>query len=248
MKTTSRHALGVSFAMLALCACGGGSGGGSSSVLKGTWYGSGLDLINNPNGMVMRVVVEDGNKITEVEVDGVNQQVTGSLARVQSQIYEFSLDDGTLGGIAFDDTLEHGFLITDTMTFAVLERGAVGLPAYQVADVYDMNLEGLTITVDASFDLDEVLDTQMQVFVDGTFSGFTSSGWNITNKPGNFLDFGSQVFGIWVSDYTANTPGGVSTGQTGWFLSCDGSFVGALIMDDTAAALDEWAFGAWSVK
>jgi len=242
MKTASRHTLGASLALLALFSCGGGSGGGGSSgVLEGTWFGAGVD----GGGVVMTVVIDDSNKITDILIDGQSENVTGTIQWVQSRIFEFVLSDGTEGGLVVDDALAHAILLDEFERMAVLEKGAVGLPAYVESDMFDAQYAGLTAFLDASLNLDEVVDTQLTVNADGSFNGSDSGGNSFINQVNGELRLLDQVYGLWGGTYDSNGPAGASEGIGYLFLTPDKEFVGALVCDQAVTTVLECGFGAW---
>jgi len=249
MKSVLGRTVGVSFALLALFACGGGSGGGGSASLEGTWLGPAIDgtwWMDAP-AVVVSVVIDGSNQITGLEIDGTPQNLTGTTAKVsgQSRIFEFALSDGTEGGLILDPAVEHAVMLDQFARFAILEKGAAGLPAYQQSDVFDKDYAGLIVFLDGSMELDEVHDAQVQVFADGAFSGSDSAGYTFSNTAQGKLVLVDALYGVWQGQYDANGPGGASTGWVVMLLSPDKAFVGAIVCDSTASSPLECGFGAW---
>jgi len=250
-KTACRVTLAIPLTLLALlCAsCGGGGDGGSVS-LEGTWFGPFTDLDNlDANTGTMAVIIDANNQVVDIEADGESLGLSGSLtlAPGEPNIYEMETSSptgGDLGGcLILDDPLRHVALILDEGGIAALERDAWTLPKYYQADILDKSYEGLAVVLDASFGIGEVSDAGMQVFADGSFTGWESGGTNFTNVPGEELTLIDSNYGVWYAGYQVLAP--ASEGHVLILATPDKTSLCSAAYGGKPTGVEDLVFGGW---
>jgi hypothetical protein len=251
---TSKNTLAMAVATLFLSlfsACSGGGGGGGGGVVapaskvSGSWYGT--EEQSNGNLASLSVAVDANNNITSVEIDGVPQGLTGAVTLVpgQTQIYSFTLSDGSEGGFFMDSTSTYIVFLDEDFNFGVLQKGAVSLPNAGPADIFGKNFTGITVTLDANFDLSAVVASQAQVFANGAFQGSEGNGTVFANSGGGELAQFSSLYGAWVGQFSSNGPSGNSNGQVRAFVSPDKQFIGTWACDSGGAFPEDCSFAVW---
>jgi hypothetical protein len=252
-KTTHRFELAVPLIFLSLlyASCGGGGSDGGSASLEGTWYGSFTDLNNlvDANTGTMNVIIDADNEVVDIEMDGGSLGLSGSLTRAPGEpdIYEMEASSPTgasLGGcLIVDDARRHAAVILDEGGIAALEKGAWTLPKYFRDDILDKSYEGISVVFDASLGLDEVSDAGMDIFADGSFSGWESGGTNFASLPGKELALIDSNYGVWNAGYQILAP--ASEGQVMILVTPDkSSFCSAAYTGDPTG-IEDLVFGGW---
>lgn len=106
--------------------------------LDGRWFGAMEDDTGTLFTLEWHVC---GDEITREVVGGFASSVTGLLWSTGPNAWRGVLSDGTELRLLSDPARRHAMLVNDVFEFAVLERGAVGLPGYFLDDL-DGNWSG----------------------------------------------------------------------------------------------------------
>jgi hypothetical protein len=229
------HAIALVIAMLAGCSGGSDDGGGGTSYgLDSTWRGN---FNSASEGLVKLAVLIQDNRVTQVEIDGANTGLSGSINKVNDNIFGFLLSDDTEGGFYVDGSKNHMVILTDDLGFGVIEKNGSLTATFGATDIQG-TWSGYSVDVDNSLDIVDTYNSSATVQGDNSFSGMDKTG----NFSGSFVDFNntavySQMSGNFTSDSGANGP--VTA-----FISPDKSFVGTAACDQFIA-LDQCTFSAW---
>lgn len=230
----------ITLTFILLSACGGG-GSGSDRItgtavtppqqLDGTWSGS----LEDPAGLLQTFqITVNGNTLSQLLLDGVDQGLTGTLTAQSTTTYAVSLSDSTKAMFIIDAALQHATFVDDAFNFGVVEKNAIGSPIFSIGDV-NGNWSGTTVVTDFA-----------------TFSGFpstascvslqcTATGNGVTTTidlTGTFV----ITFGQWNGSFS-NSNGDVGTSVV--MLSPDKQFVAAYGCDNIGVFPDACDFSAW---
>ena len=134
------------FCTLLFASCGGGGGGGDPAPpppnLTGTWFGT----LEDPNSMMHTTSVTiSGTSITEIRVDNLVTGQTGTITQRSAQVFAFTLNDGTKGGLFLDSLAAHAAFVDDDFNFGVVQKGATFVPTYANTDI-NGSWSGIVVT------------------------------------------------------------------------------------------------------
>jgi hypothetical protein len=125
-------------ALLALAACGGDERvvvidcPGPDLGLDGIWFGAMEDDGGDLFTLEWRIC---GDRITREIVSGFSTGVSGELWQTGPGAWRGRLSDGTDFRMLTGPGRHHAMMVNDVFEFAVLERGALGLPRYFFSDL-----------------------------------------------------------------------------------------------------------------
>jgi hypothetical protein len=127
-------------ALLALAGCNSGTATGVVVVectgpdlgLDGHWYGAMEDDTGALFTLEWQVC---GDRITGEFVNGFASSVSGRLWPTGAGTWEGRLSDGTMLRLLADPARRHLVMVNEVFEFAVLERGANGLPGWFFSDL-----------------------------------------------------------------------------------------------------------------
>ncbi len=230
----------LTLAFILLNACGGGGNGSDRATrtvvtppqqLDGTWAGN----LEDPAGLLhnLRITV-NGNTLSQLLIDGVDQGLTGTLTAQSTTTYAVLLSDSTKAMFIFDAALQHATFVDDSFNFGVVEKNAIGSPIFAIDDV-NASWSGTTVMTDFA-----------------TFTGFASTASCVTlqctasgNGVTTTIDLtGTFViaFGQWNGTFS-NSNGDV--GASVVMLSADKQFVATYDCNNTGVFPDACEFSAW---
>jgi len=241
------HFATVIVMVLLLSSCGGGTSDGSGlqvpgspGQLDGTWFGS-LEDRSTPNTIVLRTftVTISGGAITQILIDSVDQLLTGTINGESGTLYSLTLSDGTKAGFLVDTAVLHATFVDDGFNFGVVQKGAVGLPAFGF-DISDTDGSWVGNTVETDF----VIWTEFSSTASCTNLLCTARG-NGVNSSIDLSGFFSSAFGQWNGTFT-NTAG--ESGEVTVMLSPDKQFAASYSCSDVATFLDTCDFSAWVLQ
>ena len=231
-------------ALVTSCSGGGGEGG---DPLDGTWYGT--EEQADGTLVELQVRVKD-RRIERVRIDGADVGLTGAIEPVQGRerIYGTSLSDGTEGGFFLAKGGKYLAYLDEEFAFAVLQKGAEGMPSFSQSDIVGRRYAGITVLVDDSFEVTDVFDSEVRIAQDGSFEGSDSSGSDFENEVGGELTIFNVDHGAWAGRYESDTVQGSFTGQVRVFASPDKKFLGSWACDDGGSFPEDCSFTAWRAQ
>lgn len=243
-----RHALLTLVALLGATACSSGGGGDAQSPslgLDGTWFGT--EETDVGNLVALRATVS-GNRVTQLVVDGADTGLTGSITPISGRpnFYDLVLSDGTEGGFLIDSSRNYAVFLDEEFNFGVLQRGATALPNAAAADIFGRSFAGVTVLVDGSFTITDVLDSSVAVAADGTFQGSYAGGTNFSSATA--LTLLDSTFGAWGGEYDANGPSGPDSGPLRVFVSPDKQFIGVWACSAGGSFPVDCTFSVWRAQ
>lgn len=140
------------FFTVLFASCGGGGGDGGQPApqpapppgdLTGTWFGTLEDTVG---AMGTTSVTITGTSITEIRVNNSVTGQTGTITQRSAQVFAFTLNDGTKGGLFLDSVAAHAVFVDDKFNFAVVQKGATPPPpTYANADL-NGSWSGIVVT------------------------------------------------------------------------------------------------------
>jgi hypothetical protein len=221
IRRNARNILGgtlLTAAVLVLQACGGGNDGQDFTVvtleqLNGTWAGS----LEDTNGVLhLFSVTIDAGSVTQVSIDGTDQNWSGALTRAPDAVFSVLLN-GVDTRLFVDANAAHAVFLDAGFNFGVVEKNAAPLlPMYVMAES-DGNWAGRTLVTDFT-----------------TFDAFPSSGTcttqactytgNGVNADINLVGPFSAQYGNWTGTYTIAMP--AESGDVSLLMSSDKNFAG----------------------
>lgn len=250
MKRNMKSTMIVTLSLLGLAACGGGGGGGGGSSssssdtgpsvasLQGTWFGA--YQIGAPPYTLGVDVSNSTGSITAVRRNGVSQLLTGALSKDHSNIFDFTLSDGTVGGFYADNSSAHVAFLDRSGDFGVLQKGASVLPTYALGDVVG-TWSGYTVALDSSMNIVREGASSATVTSRSTLSGSDFNGaFSGTFSTTNYSTTYGWYHGTW------SNAGG--SGSLRAWLSADKTFAALWACDGTTSnvySLSYCTFSAW---
>jgi len=181
---------------------GGGGGGGFTPTftnvpledLSGDWFGAFQENIGNVTPHTVSFNLDNTGNLTQLVVDGTPLAVTATVTELSDQVFRFaSFDDNYVGTIVVDNVANHiGFMATlniddnnvsmrDNNVVGVVERGAVGFPAYGNADVVG-SWSGPGVAVNAGYNQVDKWELRVTVDAGMSISLSESSGGSATGQ------------------------------------------------------------------
>jgi len=204
-------AVGSAFFVLALliygCGGSGGDGGGGGGGgftptftnvpledLSGDWFGAFQENLGNVMPHTVSFNLDNAGNLTQLVVDGTPLAVTATVTEVSDQVFRFaSPGNNYVGTIVVDNVAFHiGFMATlnindnnismrDNNVIGVVERGAVGFPAYANTDVVG-SWSGPGVAVDAGYNQVEKWEQRVTVDAGLNLSMSDSTGGSATGQ------------------------------------------------------------------
>lgn len=248
----SRRSIALALtALLGATACGGSGGGGDAlpaatqSRLTGTWYGT--EEQTNGTLVALRVTI-DGTRLTQIVVDGTGTGLTGSISANSNgpNFFDFVLSDGTEGGFFLESQGDHVVFLDEEFNFGVLQKNATNLPNVGQTDIFGSTYDGVTVILDGSMTITDVLTSNVQIFPDGSFQGSNSSGTQFTSATS--LSLTNGTFGAWAGAYESTGPQGPDTGPVRVFASPDKQFIGSWACSAGGTFPEDCSFSVWRAQ
>jgi hypothetical protein len=236
---------------LFLFGCGGGGGGGGgggpapATNLAGTWSGQLEDPVLGMH--TVQVTVDATGKMTQLKQDGIvviggnGLPLTGNIVVAGTNLYSFTLSDGTKGGFFADASATHVAFLDEDTNIGVLQKGAtLPLPAFAAADVVG-SWTGYNVDLDVNFNITNSFASSVTVNNDGTrtFSGTDAVSGAFSGNLGGTVD---TAFGRWTGPFTQ----GAVAGVVHVFLSSDKLYAGTWNCPNAAVDfIADCTFSAW---
>ena len=196
---------------------GGGGGGFLPSYtnvplenLSGNWLGAFQENLGFITPHTVSFTLDNAGNLTQLVVDNTAIAVAATVTEVSEQVFRIaSLDDKFVGTIVVDNVANHiGFMATldindntvsmmDNNVVGVVERGAVGFPAYNNADVIG-SWSGPGVSVDAGYNQGEKWELRVTVDAGMSVSMSDSSGGSAAGQ----ISF--DIFGGGFGTYTGS--------------------------------------------
>lgn len=181
--------------------------------LDGTWFGAMEDDLGTLFTMEWRIC---GSGIVGHRLSGTDFGLTGHLASEAPGVYRAYLSDGSDARLLTDPGRRYGVMVSDFFDFAVLQRGAQGLPHFHFTD-----LDGVWFGRQARQSGSNLVLIQSSLYCgSGLCSTQEADGFNAS------VDFAEldRDFGLFRGSYTASSG---SRGIAGALMSADGEFLGS---------------------
>ncbi|NGX16072.1 hypothetical protein [Wenzhouxiangella sp. XN24] len=176
-----------------------------------------------------------GDRITREAVNGFASSVSGQIWPTGTGTWEGRLSDGTWLRLLSDPARRHLLVVNDLFEFAVLERGATGLPGWFLSDL-DGQWRGL-----------EAYDDWRPAFVQGS-AALCGGGRCDTVADDGFaatlyFDVLDAAFGMYRGDFVDSAG---NAGLAGALMSPDLLFLGTYTCPDGFNGPWDCTFGALS--
>jgi hypothetical protein len=195
----------------------------------GRWYGAMEDDTGALFTLEWQVC---GDTITREYVNGFASSVSGQLWQTGADTFEGRLSDGTWFRLLADPARRHLVMVNDFFEFAVLERGAVGLPGWFFTDL-DGEWSGREAYADWRPD---VVQASWAVCSDGICDTVAADGYAATL----YFDVLEADFGMYRGDFVDSLG---QAGIAGALMSPDLLFLGTYTCPDGFAGPEDCTFG-----
>jgi hypothetical protein len=209
----------------------GGDGGLAPGGLQGTWAGT----IEDPSAALgrIKVVFAGDGAMTVTTSEGT---LSGTASRLQDNLYEFRLDDGTSGGFMLDADGKHAGFVDENFFFGVVQKNATGLPVYAGSDIAG-SWSGSSVELSGS-GLDLMRTYESSATVTGmSFAGNDAHGVFAGSFQDYDADYGRFRGGVSRPDHSV---AGVAI-----FLSADKSFAAGYACLSGGHFPDDCNFSLW---
>lgn len=244
MKQLFRLFVGIiSFGLITfMVACGGGGGGGGGvdpaiANLQGTWLGT----LEDPSGAFfkLKVTIDGAGKMTQVQINDVDQNDTATITKDADKIFSLVFDDGTEAGFMVDASSSHAGFVDEDFNFGVLQKGATGLPVYDMEAESIGSFSGYTALLNATGDLVQSFNSQATVSNTHIITGSDDRGVTFS---GSFVG-GDDDYGVVYGSMT-DSNGFSATVEA--FLSVDKNFAAVWACDLSGGFPEDCAFNIWT--
>ena len=222
-----------------LCGCGGGGSENEAeplALLQGSWFGPAVDGS-------LRLVLDSVGGITQVEEDGLDTGLTGTVQHVTGSYYEGLLSNGRLVRLFVDPSRAYAAFFGE-LRIACLERGASELPplGFRVDDIAPDFYAGTNLVLDDDLKLSEAHAASVEIDADGRYAGTDASGLEFESPIGTML---APFLGVLEGPYEDNA--NPTTGFMEVLPSPDMQFLVAVAFPVTNTTLLNGQFiGAWN--
>jgi hypothetical protein len=198
--------------------------------LDGAWYGA----MEDDSGALFTLEWEIcGERIVRESVGGFASGVSGRLWPAGPGTWHGTLSDGTQLRVLADGARRHLVMVNDVFEFAVLERGAAGLPGYLFSDL-DGHWSGRHAWLDWAPD---VVDSAWMLCGTGRCDAAEANGVSTTY----WFDVLDADFGMYRGEF-ADSLG--QAGIAGALMSPDLLFLGTYACPADFRGPDDCTFGA----